>query len=358
MLKLSYCPSLHTDASQGLTADTVTNFELVTAAGEIVNANRDENEDLFYALKGGGSQFAIVTEFTFQTYEVGSVWGGYKIYSLDQKEAVLNATHSLVSDYYDPKAAVIVTFSTTLDVLVETLVDIFVVFYFYNHGDGPGDILTEFDTIPSLIDATKSNRSYKDLIDSNSLFSVDGMRYLIRTGTLPNLPGDAGRDVYNHNFDSWYDLAQKYQESTLDNMIFSLAFQPISVQLANASASAPYGVNLLGLDPDYGDKFFMEYDVSWLLPTTDKAAASFLTEITQPAQDYATGKYSETKPTNWKSGDTSRTNFNPLFMNDAMYNQDPSRFYGEGTYEKLSGIQKERDPKGLFRERTGGFKFE
>lgn len=96
-------PHPHTDTSQGLTADTVTNFEVVTAAGEIINANKAENEDLFYALKGGGSQFAIVTEFTFQTFEVGSVWGGYKIYSLDQKEAILNATHDLVSDYYVSK---------------------------------------------------------------------------------------------------------------------------------------------------------------------------------------------------------------------------------------------------------------
>lgn len=340
-----------------MTADTVVNYEVVTAAGEIINANKDENHDLFYALKGGGNQFAIVTEFTFQTFEIGKVWGGYKIYSLDQKEALLNATHNLVSDYHDPKAAVIVTFSTTLDILVDTLVDIFVVFYFYNAPDGPGEILSEFDAIPALIDATKANRSYKDLIDDNSLFSIDGMRYLIRTGTLPNLPGAQGRDVYNYTFSSWYDLAQEYQYSTIDNMIFSLAFQPIPHQLANASVRAPHGVNLLGLNPDYGDKFFMEYDVSWLLPVTDAAAAGFISEITEPAQKYTMQKYADTKPTNWRSGDTRRTNFNPLFVNDAMFNQDQKRFYGEGTYKKLRDIQRKSDPEGLFRKRTGGFKF-
>lgn len=323
-----------------------------------MNANKDENEDLFYALKGGGNQFAIVTEFTFQTFEIGRVWGGYKIYGLDQKEALLDATHNLVSDYYDPKAAVIVTFSTSLDVLVDTLLDIFVVFYFNKDADGPGEILAEFDAIPSLIDATKPNRSYKDLIDANSLFSIDGMRYLIHTGTLPNLPGEAGRDVYDQIFSTYYDLAQEYQFATVDNLVFSLGFQPIPVQLANASVNAPYGVSLLGLDPDHGDKFWMEYDVSWLLPTTDDAAAGFLTEITQPAQDYVVRKYSDTKPTNWKSGDIERTNFNPLFMNDAMYNQDERRFYGPGTYEKLRETQRKRDPEGMFRERTGGFKFE
>lgn len=322
-----------------------------------MNANKHENTNLFYALKGGGNQFAIVTQFTFQTFEIGEVWGGYKIYSLDQKDALLKATHNLVSDYYDPKAAVIVTFSSTLDILVDTIVDIFVVFYFYNAPVGPGDILAEFDAIPSMTDSTSANRSYKDLIDDNSLFSVEGQRYLIRTGTLPNLPGQQGLDVYNHTFDSWYDAAQDYQFSTIDNMVFSLAFQPIPQQLANASVNAPYGVNLLGLDPEHGDKVFMEYDVSWFLPITDKAAATFISEITEPAQTYAMQKYSDTKPTNWRSGNTSVTNFNPLFMNDAMFNQDQRRFFREGTYDKLKATQRERDPKGLFHQRTGGFKF-
>ena len=341
-----------------MTADTVTNYEVVTAAGEIVNANKQDNTDLFFALKGGGNQFGIVTEFTFQTFPIGKVWGGYKIYDMDRKDALLKATHNLLSDYHDPKAAVIVTFSSTLDVLVDTLVDIFIVFYFYNDPDGPGDILAEFDAIPAIIDATKANRSYKDLIDGNSLFSIAGMRYLIRTGTLPNLPGEQGLDLYNHTFSSWYDLAQKDQPETADNMVLSLAFQPIPHQLANASMTAEYGPSLLGLDPADGDKVFMEYDVSWLAPETDEAAAKYISASTEPAQQYAEEKYGGVKPTNWQEGDTKVTNVNPLFVNDAMYNQDNARFYGEGMYEKLRDIQKKGDPNGLFSKRTGGFKFD
>lgn len=340
-----------------MTADTVVNYEIVTAAGEIVNANKDENDDLFYALKGGGSQFAIVSKFTFQTFKIGKVWGGYKIYTEDKKHALLQATHNLVSDYHDPKAAVIVTYSTTLDIFVDTLVDIFVVFYFYNDADGPGDILSELNEIPALVDATRSGRSYKDLIDSNSLFSVAGMRYLIRTGTLPNLPDEQGMDLYNYTFESFQEAAQEYQYSTIDNMVFSLAFQPIPHQLAYASVNSEHGVNLLGLDPETGDKFFMEYDVSWLLPTTDKSAATFISAITEPVQQYAREKYSGTKPTNWKQGNTGQTNFNPLFMNDGMYNQNVQRFFGDGVYEKLKTIQRNRDPEGLFHRRTGGFKY-
>ncbi|UJO21579.1 uncharacterized protein CLAFUR5_09318 [Fulvia fulva] len=335
----------------GLTADTIAGYVVITADGVIRNANKNENSDLFYALKGGGNQFAIVSEFILETFAIGQVWGGTKIFGKDQKDALLKATHNLVSDYYDPKAAVIVTFSTTLD----TLVDIFVVFFFYN-GPSPGKILDELNAIPALIDSTKGPRSYRDLINANSAFSLNGMRYLIRTGTFPRLPGADGLDIYNYTFDSWYDAAKKYQLTQLDNLIYSLAFQPIPHQLAAASKNAPNGVNLLGLDPAYGDKFFMEYDVSWLVAPTDKYAADSITQMTQPAQDYARSKYGNSPPTNYQSGDLSFTNFNPMFMNDAMYNQQPLQSYGQGTYQRLKQIQQQRDPKGLF-SRTGGFKF-
>ncbi|KAF7190653.1 putative FAD-linked oxidoreductase [Pseudocercospora fuligena] len=336
----------------GMTADNVVAYNVVTAAGEMTTASKTQNSDLFSALKGGGNQFAIVTEYIMQTYPIGQVWGGHKIYTMDKKSALLNATHNLVSNYSDPKAAVIVTFSSTID----TLVDIFVVFYFYN-GPTMGSILSEFDKIPALIDATKPNRNYNELLDSNSAFSIDGMRYLIRTGTLPNLPGDQGVDLYNNCFDTWYSLGKKSQLGELDNYVFSLAFQPVPHQLAQASVSNPNSVNLLGLDPKLGDKVFMEYDVSWLLPSTDQKAAAAITAQTQPVQDYRKQKYAGVKPTNYQSGNLEFAASRPLFMNDAMFNQDPLRSYPDDVYAKLKQIQRQRDPNGFFSKRTGGFKF-
>lgn len=40
-----------------------------------------------------------------------------------------------------------------------------------------------------------------------------------------------------------------------------------------------------------------------------------------------------------------------------MFNQDPLRSYGDVTYNKLKAIQRQRDPKGFFSQRAGGFKF-
>ncbi|KAM3414235.1 hypothetical protein BST61_g10892 [Cercospora zeina] len=334
----------------GMTSDSVVEFEVVTAEGELTRANQDQNSDLFYAMKGGGGQFAIVTEFVMQTYPIGKVWGGHKIFTMAQKDALLNATHSLNSDYYDQKAAVIVTYSSTLD----SLVDIFVVFMFYD-GPEPGAILDEFNSIPSLIDQTMSNRDYNDLLDSNSFFSLKGQRYLIRTGTLPNLPGAQGIDLYNFAFTSFFDGAKIAQLKELDNYIFSMAFQPIPHQLANNSVNNPSGVNLIGLDPSYGDKVFLEYDVSWLSGLTDQRAAAAITNLTQAVQDYGQSRYANVQPTNYRSGDLE-WGYRPLFMNDAMFNQDPLKSYPAESYARLQQIQQERDPNGFFSRRTGGFK--
>ncbi|HEX5013469.1 MAG TPA: FAD-binding oxidoreductase [Candidatus Limnocylindrales bacterium] len=60
----------------GLTIDSLVAVELVTADGRIVTANEQRNPDLFWAIRGGGGNFGIVTRFGFRLHEVGTVLGG------------------------------------------------------------------------------------------------------------------------------------------------------------------------------------------------------------------------------------------------------------------------------------------
>ncbi len=57
--------------SHGLTCDNLRSVDLVTAAGELVHASEDLHPDLFWALRGGGGNFGVVTSFEFQLHEVG-----------------------------------------------------------------------------------------------------------------------------------------------------------------------------------------------------------------------------------------------------------------------------------------------
>ena len=64
----------------GLATDSVRMFEVVTAAGEVIRASATENADLFWALRGGGGSFGVVTGMEIRLYPVDMVYGGNLFY--------------------------------------------------------------------------------------------------------------------------------------------------------------------------------------------------------------------------------------------------------------------------------------
>jgi len=76
----------------GLACDNVKNFQVVLPSGEIINANVDENPDLFWGLKGGSGNFGIVTRFDLVTFsELASFRYEVLRYSGTQNEKLLEA---------------------------------------------------------------------------------------------------------------------------------------------------------------------------------------------------------------------------------------------------------------------------
>ena len=76
----------------GLTIDNLLSADVVTAGGELVRASLTENPDLFWALRGGGGNFGIVTAFEFQLHKVGpTVLSGLVVHPLDDAGTVLKA---------------------------------------------------------------------------------------------------------------------------------------------------------------------------------------------------------------------------------------------------------------------------
>ncbi|MBN6056810.1 FAD-binding protein [Nonomuraea sp. RK-328] len=73
----------------GYAADALVRAELVTAAGEPVAADRDENPDLFWALRGGGGNFGVVTALEFRLYPVREVYAGMTVHSVERAAATL-----------------------------------------------------------------------------------------------------------------------------------------------------------------------------------------------------------------------------------------------------------------------------
>ncbi|WP_164863431.1 FAD-binding oxidoreductase [Agromyces sp. LHK192] len=77
--------------THGLTVDILREAELVTATGEIVTVNAESHPDLFWAIRGGGGNYGIVTRFTFQAAPVGDLVGGHIHFDTSDVGAVLRA---------------------------------------------------------------------------------------------------------------------------------------------------------------------------------------------------------------------------------------------------------------------------
>jgi hypothetical protein len=74
----------------GLQTNSVTAIELVTADGDVVRADADHEADLFWALRGGGGNFGVVTAMEFRLYPVESVYGGALVWSWEHSDAVFS----------------------------------------------------------------------------------------------------------------------------------------------------------------------------------------------------------------------------------------------------------------------------
>jgi len=69
---------------------------MVLADGRFVTANQKENPDLFWAVRGGGGNFGVVTSFLFQGRPVGTVYGGPMFWSMEDAERVLKYWQDLI----------------------------------------------------------------------------------------------------------------------------------------------------------------------------------------------------------------------------------------------------------------------
>ncbi len=94
----------------GLSCDSLIEAELVTADGSVVKASADENPDLFWAIRGGGGNFGIVTTFTFELHEVGpEVAFAATFYPLEDAVEIMRGWRDYVESAPDEVTSVCVT---------------------------------------------------------------------------------------------------------------------------------------------------------------------------------------------------------------------------------------------------------
>ncbi|GAW24266.1 hypothetical protein ANO14919_138490 [Xylariales sp. No.14919] len=325
----------------GWAANSVLEFELVLANASVVTVTESNHPDLFLALKGGGNNFGIVTSYLLQAYPQGDVWGGNLIFDAtpEVSKAMLAAVRDFTENYDDEKAGIIVTAERTL----ATLVDLWVIFLYYNGPEPPTGVFDKFLDISKFKINTCKTQSMHSLLSGNNWAVVKGSVYTIGTETLP-LPNKAnGVEVMQKIFDHWVDVSNTAQ--LIPGLIASIAFQPLPKRLAQVARAK--GGDMIDVDDDI-DRIVLELDYSFLSnlsdPKVDKTMQDTYGGFKTIIEDYQ------------DSGLLPKDVYLPLFQNDCYYPQD---YFGRLKPEKLAlarRVQAEVDPDGFWKTRTGGFK--
>jgi len=85
----------------GLACDNLISADVVTAAGKLVSASASDNEDLLWALRGGGGNFGVVTSLEYRLHPVGPVLGGMLVWPLTMAKDVLRFHRDWASESPD-----------------------------------------------------------------------------------------------------------------------------------------------------------------------------------------------------------------------------------------------------------------
>ncbi|HXW34311.1 MAG TPA: FAD-binding oxidoreductase [Acidimicrobiales bacterium] len=82
----------------GLSCDNLVSAEVVLADGSVVIASEKENDDLFWALRGGGGNFGVVTTFEYRLHPVAEIYGGPIVYPVDRAEDLVKFYREYIAE--------------------------------------------------------------------------------------------------------------------------------------------------------------------------------------------------------------------------------------------------------------------
>ncbi|KAB5572573.1 hypothetical protein GE09DRAFT_1025996 [Coniochaeta sp. 2T2.1] len=147
----------------GLTCDTVKAYNVVLPNGTFTRASATEQQDLFFALKGGLNRFGVVTSLELQTHkQPPKVYGGMTIYPEDNIDAILNATARFNSENEDDRAQIITILQAMKDFGTLGTVQ-----YFYDGATKPSSFgVFDGDDIKPAFSTVAGNQTFAQLVKS------------------------------------------------------------------------------------------------------------------------------------------------------------------------------------------------
>ncbi|KAI1766329.1 FAD-binding domain-containing protein [Hypoxylon sp. FL1150] len=207
----------------GFSCDSVVEFEVVPASGEIVRATAEENTDLWISLKGGLNSFGIVISFKMSTFKTADIWGGVTFYMSDH--------------------------------MLDTI------------GYGFGH-----QAVTCVMYHTQGKENHHSLQPftsmENQVMRMSTMRTSTHRGFADELSNSSNRmrPLMEAFHKMWQDMLSKVQD--IEGLTFSFGFHPLTKATLESFAKA--GGNAMAIPPSDGPLFIVLVNPGWDLPEDDR----------------------------------------------------------------------------------------
>ncbi|KAL8823933.1 MAG: hypothetical protein Q9191_005428 [Dirinaria sp. TL-2023a] len=325
----------------GWGASSIINYEIVLANGTIVNANSQTNSDIWWALKGGSSNFGIVTRFDMKTWSLKQMWGGSALYSASALNDIVEAYASYTvaqggsSDPYAHSDPSILINATSGEVSIYSI-------YMHKGPDPNPASLSNFTKIPATFSDLRLSNTINGLHnDTNPAnFRVGNLRQLF-SSTATKSSAEAVRLINTTLFDC---VAASPQLKSVRGLQVTNTYQTFTSAMIKAAQAA--GGDAIGLhNPNDSGINSVLYGANWEDAKDDATVNKFI--------EYAVDTLDQ-------RAKTRGLYYDSVWINDAAPFQTKNVFpkYGDGAnYPKLKAIAKKYDPDGVFQHLLpGGFK--
>ncbi|KAI4909887.1 uncharacterized protein J4E92_010503 [Alternaria infectoria] len=311
----------------GLACDNVASFDVVTASGIMVTASPTTFPDLYWALRGGGNNFGIVTSFNLTTKPLDNdqIWGGTRTFPESAFPDVIKAWVDLTfNSAQDPKAGSWVAWLDKGAKLASTEL------WYGAPAGNESAILAPFYNITAVADSTKT-RGHASYVIDNEATNKYGLREVYYVISVK-----ASYEIAERSVDIFYDSIGAL--SAVEGAYPVLIWQHITD--GSLKGSTRNGGSAMGFDAKGSPIHIIQLACSWNNAADDDTVYQVMSDIMKAIKSDAVKQGVQN---DW------------VYMNYASMFQDVIASYGSDSKSKMKTIASKYDPKEVFQKLQPGY---
>ncbi|KFY18743.1 hypothetical protein V491_04714 [Pseudogymnoascus sp. VKM F-3775] len=314
----------------GFVCDTVTEFEVVLASGQVVVANAKSNPALWSALKGGSNNLGIVTRIDLEVFTQDKFWGGIVVYPVSTAPQQLAAFVNFNGQgTYDEYGALINSYAYNKGYggwFISNNLE-------YTKAQAYPPVFNELTSIQPQLQNTMRISNMSDFATELQSASPYGRVQIMYTQTYSN-DLETITNLFNQANSSLQPIID------VEDLTWSLSLQPLPTQITKWGDAK--GGNSLGLHESSGNLVLALISASWPNPSDEQAVTEAVIDVFAKANAFAEEK---------------GTLHSYEYLNYAHKTQTPITGYGAENVAKLKAASHKYDPLQVFQKSVpGGFK--